>query len=397
MSTSSGRRQFNFTSYGQDRIAMDWFDLPDPFTQQVPIKISNNWSGTLYFRGQLNSPPSNYVNYSGANNKTIAANSSDVMTMSWGVSVSGFIASSSPVTDSLTLQVNAFVSSNFTGIVDSAVVTITNVVFNRYSGLIKVQGDDYSMDIPTPSLAPAYGGAGNMASGIYSYAFTYVKSGWESELGPAVAISLSGGSANMGVDITFVPVAGISQYAIWRLSGGATDFGTYTSGAITSILAGADLVSVVAGSPYHDSGITLLSSYMKPATWGDSRNVSDVATYLSPPAAKRVTGASGTNTYHTFFIKKNLSGTNLSGNWFVIFHTINSAQSKYISNLADRTVSGAIIVDYNAAASAEPIATWTRYCVYVSGTGASGYVLIQNSLNFVGTRQYDDVYVVSVS
>ena len=160
MSLISGIRGFSVSMYGQSGIVMEWFGLNDPFTQQLPLKITNAYSGTLWFQGQLVSPRAGYSSYSGIQMGLVNSGASTTLLMTWDSAVSGRIDTSSPITDTLTLNITTFTSSNYGPSYSSGNFTVFNTLFNRYSGVIKVFWVIYNNEQPTPRQSQ--GGTGTL-------------------------------------------------------------------------------------------------------------------------------------------------------------------------------------------------------------------------------------------
>src|SRR5229473_1791029 len=198
MSQVSGVRGFSLQMYGQSGAVMDWTGLTDPFTQQFPLKITNAYSGTLWFQGNLTIPRSGYYTFSGVQMGSVASGASAVLNMTWDIGVSGWIVSSSPITDALTLVVGAFTSSNYTGLYGSSSFSLSNTLFTRWSGVIKVFGDIYNND--QPSLAAALQVAGTFVSGQkMGYWVSYFLSGWESDVGGGVGSPAMSGTGGFNI------------------------------------------------------------------------------------------------------------------------------------------------------------------------------------------------------
>jgi hypothetical protein len=405
---------FTITQYGQDRLVMDYFAMQDPFQQVVPIKITNNWSGGLYFVGALNSPPAWYSAYSGvafsgsnAGAVPLAAGSSDTYTMTWTISASGSaFYTSSPNLDTLTLGVVAYASGFLSGTIASGQITIKNLLFNRYSGVIKVFGDQYSNDQPTPTVTQVSGTA--LGSGSYSYAISYFLSGWESDISAPATFSINSGFAN--ASLSWTGVAGVTQYAVWRWSG-TTDFSLTSN---SSFLSGAmDLIALISGTSITDSGISAIQTGMlRHRTWADSDTdltTTAAGTFLSPPQS-RMAPSIGINpapgfVFHGYQVGKNISGNTLLGPWYVIQHV--KASTFYglgLGQARNFATSGSVIAD-NPVFSRVATALWNRFGLYVSGGSAtfatnSGLVAVQwflpsNRLSL--TWNFDDVFVVANS
>jgi hypothetical protein len=385
---------------------MDWFALQDPFDQFVPIQITNNWSGGLYFVWQLNSPPAWYGHFSGiplsgsyGGTVPLAAGSTDTYVVQWNISISGNIDKSGPNTDSLTLGLFAYSSGFFSGSIASGSLAIKNVLFNRYSGVIKVFGDAYSNDQPQPTLTQ--GGVGTLAAaGTYSYGISYFLSGWESDIGVPSSLATNSGAINLA----WTGVAGVTQYVIWRWSGG-TDYTLVTlSGTM-------DLVGLISGTSTTDSGITALQTGMyRHRTWQQdddgSKAGNTTSPFLSPPQARTINGDDAGSKYgHIYQLSKNLSGVSLLGPVYMIFHHRPStigAVSESIYQAGGGIVSGTgVLIAPQSIFNLITKNVWSRYGIYFSGIGQtathSGQAVLQLGESVNWTDTIDDVYLVAAS
>lgn len=413
---------FSITLYGQDRLAMDYADLADPFTQNIPIKIANNDDQTNYFEGELVSPAAWYSSYSGIMVRSgLATGANDTGFMTWNVSTSGRIAGSGIVTDNLSLRIIAYTSSNFTGERGRQTVTIPNVLFNRWSGVIKVFGDIYSNDQPTPTASAGTPGSAAFDSGqAMRYAVSYMLSGWESDVGaPSASVSLTSGQ---NISVSWASVAGATQYFLWRWSGTTAslpaDFTIYsgTTPPNAGTLRLMDLVYASNQLSFTDNNpVSVLGSgFFRHRTWQLFRIsgttdgtlvIADANVFLSPPQS-RLQNNPGVVLRNTksFQLNKNVSG-NLSGNYYLIIHTRNrnnlgsDTLSFMLSENNDASVSGTVIADetvFDQLLSG----IWYRHCFYISGLSSSGYITVQiGNLNTVAASRlnFDDVFIVSRS
>ena len=399
--------------YGQSGLVMDWFGLNDPFTQQIPLKITNAYSGTLWFQSQLVSPRSGYYNYSGIQLGAVNSGASTTLVATWDAGVSGWIVSSSPITDTLTLNLTTFTSSNYTGSYSSGNFTVFNTLFNRYSGVIKVFGDIYSNDQPTPSNTLTAGGTLNN-SGTYSYAVSYNLSGWESDVGATVSQTMNSGFGTNA--LSWSAITGVSQYFLWRFSGSADR--TLYSGVSApngGTLRSMDLIYASGDTSFTDNGVaTLQSGLFRHRTWQTFQTsgttagetaTSDTAVYLTGPAS-RIFGGGGTNIVlratHGYELNRNLSGTNLLGPFYGIFH----ARPRGTTLLAialqggvDGSASGTTIADATALNN-QLANVWYRHTILLGASGtlsASGTIHIQTYGNAQTAVNLDDVFICAIS
>lgn len=386
---------------------MDWFNLNDPFTQQVPLKITNAYSGTLWFQGYLNNPRSGYYNYSGIQMGAVNSGASTTLVMTWDAGVSGWITGSSPITDTLTLNLTTFTSSNYTGSYSSGNFTVFNTLFNRYSGVIKVFGDIYNNDNPTPTASQ--GGVGTLTTNNYTYAVSYVLSGWESDVSaPSNSISPISGA----VALSWTSIVGATAYYLWRWSGTA-DFTRYSGfgSTIPRTLSGTmDLVSIVTTNSDTDTGTQLRTGYYRNRFWsqsgGTNFDASDTDIYLSAPQSRN---SFASNPWvpltHTFYLNRNASGTSLLGPFYCVFHKRErttgdgNVHGIAIATGADAFASGTVIADTDAVGGILS-GVWMRHVIMLGSSGqlsASGIVHVQ----FIGggntVINLDDVFVVAQS
>jgi len=402
MSTVSGVRGFSLAMYGQSGAVMDWTGLTDPFTQIFPLKVTNAYSGTLWFQGNLTIPRSGYYAFSGVQMGSVASGASAVLNMTWDVGVSGWIVSSSPITDSLTLVVGAFTSSNYTGLYGSGSFSLSNTLFTRWSGVIKVFGDIYNNDVPMVSLAKATGGT--MVSGQEMvYALSYFLSGWESDVGSSTnELQMTSGFTAYG--LSWTPVAGVAQYAVWRWSGtagGGPDFATYQIiGGLGQALQPMDLMAITSGSSFTDTnGVPLQTGHFRNRKWTTPTggvSTADSTTFLTAPSALDMQSTSVTNS-HAFYLKKNVSGNSLIGPWWMVFHLRGGAGNNYgllLSQASDAKLSGTLLADSTTLGTLANV--WYRHAIYVSGYNTSGWFNLQ-IVQGASTLIVDDVYIVAQS
>ena len=393
---------------------MDWFGLNDPFTQQVPLKITNAYSGTLWFQSQLVSPRSGYYNYSGISLGAVNSGASTTLVATWDAGVSGWITGSSPITDTLTLNLTTFTSSNYTGSYSSGNFTVFNTLFNRYSGVIKVFGDIYNNDQPAPSTSQVAGGTMNN-SGVYSYAISYILSGWESDVGAATAITLNSGFGS--VSVSWSVIAGAAQYFVWRWSGAGSTSGDYTLYSGTSppnggLLRSMDLMAVTTVGSFSDTGgAALQSGLFRHRTWQQFRGIgvadgglasADAAIYLTSPQSRTWAANPAARETHGYHIGKNASGTNLLGPFYMVVHirsaSIGGGTAILLNTSVDGSSSGTSIADVSALNN-QLSGVWYRHTILLGASGsisASGTVHFQ-FLNANVTQHYDDAFVVAVS
>ncbi len=397
-------------------MAMDWFGLKDPFQENLPVKISNDWSGTLYFQAQLVSPPGWYSSYSGINLGNLATLTSGAKTMTWSVSVSGTaLTKLSPQNDLLVLSVSAFQSGSFAAasLVDTATVQFNNALFNRYSGVIKLQGDIYNADVSGPTAAKASGGT--LVSGQqYFYTMTYLQSGFESDsslMQAGASITTSSGMFTASLTWPAPAVATVTQFFIYRTSGpNNSEFG--------------DLIAVTSGgaTSFRDNGVGTLASGIYRTigwanTWGGSSmgNIfSSTVTLSTPSSLVANTGIGGNSNpillARPVMLNKNLSGT-LIGPFYFEWHNQSTTAlptAIYVNNTTDvaggagvasgEFVSGTIISD---AMTTPNLSGWTRFCVYLSGFNRSGVAFIQLQTNTqLGSSPvawFEDTFLVAQS
>jgi len=407
---------FSLTPYGQNPIVMDWFQLQDPFTQVLPINIMNNWSGSLWFVGSLNNPPAWYSNYSGiafsganAGAVPLTATNESTYTMTWQVSISGASGlitggNSSPNTDSLSLTVVAYMSGFLNGALASGTVTFSNLLFNRYSGVIKLIGETYNND--QPNFVFQTTSTGTFVPGQnMSYAATYLLSGWESDIGPAYNTTMSlSGQTSLGNKVTWVGASeNPTWYFIWRWSG-ATDLPASTNVSGQLML---DLIAIVSGSntTYTDNnGAVLQSGFYRGRAWSNIYQVGTPTHYVSPLYSIEYYNLVGP-TYKNVFLSKSISGQVLIGPWLIEWHDYfgqgATPTGLLLSNAPSAATSGVVIAPnalgiYGLTAQNR----WYRYCIFVSGSALSarGYVWIQK---FIGANiqlvNTDDTYIVALS
>lgn len=395
MSLISGIRGFSVSMYGQSGIVMDWFGLNDPFTQQVPLKITNAYSGTLWFQSYLSSPRSGYYNYSGIQMGLVNSGASTTLVMTWDAGISGWITTSSPITDTLTLNITTYTSSNYTGSYSSGNFTFFNTLFNRYSGVIKVFGDIYSNDNPIPSVAQ--GTTGTLVNGQnYSYAISYILSGWESD------VSAAGGptAPNSGsLAISWSAIAGATQYFVWRWAD-TIDFTGYSGGTFGSLRV-IGLAGVVTTNSYTDTGGTLQAGMFRHRNWQrqgtTNAAVASVATYLSAPESRQLTNL--TFWAHGYQLGKNASGTNLLGPFYMTLHYRfdGPIDGVRLTSNNDGYISGTTIGDANALTN-QVSGVWYRQAIQLGASGtlsSSGLVHVQ--LDTGGETNVDDIFVVTLS
>lgn len=413
MSLISGIRGFSVSMYGQSGVVMDWFGLNDPFTQQVPLKITNAYSGTLWFQSQLVNPRSGYYNYSGIQIGNVNSGASATLVATWDAGVSGWITGSSPITDTLTLNLTTFTSSNYTGSYSSGNFTVFNTLFNRYSGVIKVFGDIYSNDQPTPSVGTAGAGTGTLVNAqSYSYAISYILSGWESDIGASAnQAPISGALA-----VSWSSITGVTQYFVWRWSG-TSDFTLYSGNATPDAwLRLMDLLSVSTTTSYTDDGTSPVrtgmfrhrtwQNYTTSGTAAGQQATTDGATYLSAPQSRLPANpGSAHRRIHSFQIGRNSSGTALLGPFYGTIHHRQVAQSGAavfalaISTNNEASASGQTIADFDALTN-RAAATWYRHSIMLGSSGSissSGLVHIQIPSTGQTGANVDDIFICAVS
>jgi hypothetical protein len=416
----SGTQGFYITQYGQSGVVMDWFQLPDPFTQTLPLKITNTFTQPMWFQGTLVNPRSGYYNGSGVQMGVVSGGLSSVLLMSWSAGVSGWISTSSPVTDILTLELVAFLSGTapYTTPYTSGSVVFPNTLFNRYSGVIKVFGDPYNNDQPQPSCSLVAGGS--LVSGsAYQYAISYNLSGWESDIGAYSGIQVTSGYGS--VALSWSSITGVSQYFVWRWSGLFND-----NGAPLGLMAPMDLIKVATTNSFTDIGGAIVEGGLfRMRTWmggpfNNSVATTDTVHYLSPPESRDiyVPGSLYTPTTpqtwaHAYHLGTNLSGTSLLGPFYVVFHTdalpteggnpsINPA---WAINTANNVFMSGLVVADNPTLFAQAGGVWYRNALILGSSGtlsSSGYSTLQIQSTTTGvqaqiTMAVDDVYIVALS
>lgn len=273
------------------------------------------------------------------------------------------------------------------------------MLFNRYSGVIKIYGDDYSDDVPALSLTLA--GGGSFASGqTVNYGLSYIKSGWESDVAKDANVQVTSGYN--AITISWTPVTGVSQYALWRWSGAVGRNTTYTNDG--SGLAGAvELLTIIGSGSFTDTNVAALQTglfrHKQWETSGRTLNFTTSAFISSPSAIVLMSGLTQYTTYHSYFLSKNNSGTNLLGPFYFVFHLNNNTAGNISGILIGLTnnafTAGAVAVP-RAVVSGLTAGNWYRFVLYVSGTAqpTSGYMTLQINTQ---TAYIDDVFWVAQS
>lgn len=384
-----------------NRLVTDWYNLPDPFTQQTQVWISNLYSGELTFEAQLNSPPTRYTNYSGKQLGSIAAQNGNQFTLSWNVSNSG---QASPINETITLQINAYTSSNYTGIYTTGSTTF-NVTFVNRDNHIKLRGEDFNNSGGVP-LNQVVSGTGldpngfNNADTVFA-SIGVIKSGWIRELSPpngtAASYAFTGLSGQIAT-VSWSSVEGAQNYVIWMwlndsILGRFSGYGRIMASGNT----GPNVIYVSSQTSFSfTSGVTILNSQPIHRCWEASGSTTtetvpptqySSGAFLSSGNSLRaiINGRIG----HAIYIYHDFSGNVLSGPYYVTFHVRtpnrNSGAfgflgSKWFSSLAP--LSGD---------------TWYRF-TYEFARGeanSSGYVVFQYDV--VSGAFLDDFYVYSIS
>ena len=409
MSLISGIRGFSVSMYGQSGIVMDWFGLNDPFTQQVPLKITNAYSGTLWFQGYLSSPRSGYYNYSGIQMGDVNSGASETLVMTWDAGVSGWITTSSPITDTLTLNITTYTSSNYTGSYSSGNFTVFNTLFNRYSGLIRVFGDIYDNDVPVPSLALGLG-VGFVSGQLMSYAISYIKSGWESDISAPANITTGTTSGANQISVSWTAITGVTQYFVWRWSGSAdnTSMTTTPAAAVGRISGMMDLQAVTTTNSYTDiDAAAARAALYRHRTWqyatgaANAIAIQDSTISLSAPSSRRVSGTSQVWA-HSYYLQRNASGTSLLGPFYGVFHARPAAANVYAIHIQtgeNAQTSGTAVAD-RAALSGILSSVWYRHVTMLGSSGslsASGKVAIQVINQSDDPVNLDDVFICAQS
>ena len=396
--------------YGQSGLVMDWFGLNDPFTQQVPLKITNAYSGTLWFQAYLNNPRSGYYNYSGIQMGSVNSGASTTLVMTWDSGVSGWIVSSSPITDTLTLNITTYTSSNYTGSYSSGNFTVFNTLFSRWSGVIKIFGDQYSNDQPTPSLSLGLG-AGFVSGQAMSYAISYVMSGWESDISAPDNITTGTPSGANQISVSWNAITGAAQYFVWRWSGSAENTLMTTAAAPRGVISGTmDLQAVTTTNSYTDTDVAPARTVLyRHRNWqyatgvANATAINDTTISLSTPQSRRISGgATGQVWAHSYYLQRNSSGTSLLGPFYMVFHARPAAANAYAIHLQtgeNTQTSGTAIAD-RASLSGILSPVWYRHAVVLGTSGtlsARGKSAIQ-VINQTGDPvNIDDVFVCAAS
>ena len=396
---------FTVTVYGDSNIAMDWLGLADPFTQVLPILFNNTWSGTLYTQTALVTPPSRYTAYSGSavSQESIGTNVSKTLRCVWDVSVSGVLTTSSPITDSLTVQIAIYTSSNRVAATEysgSPVdYTITNTLFNR-DAHIRLFGTEYTDDIPN---LLAVSDSGSMSSGInFRYFLSYVRSGWESELGDSIVFSgFSGG----GVTLNWTLVSNVQQYYVWRVRGPSTApdgtgptnvFPETTSGTLLPV----QLLTVTTSGTFKDDG-SAGTATIRQRYW--DRNAVPRPSYTtasknSLPSSLRLDATNAPGDFTMGWpIRRNTSGTALSGPVYVTFAL--NPRAVTITTFRRSTTNAWTLGDTFAIPqvfSGQLTDVYHRYAFRLSGAQDS----IQSGVAWFqirGDHDIDDYYVIAIS
>ena len=123
-------RIVNFTYYLNPNIYVDYKDLTDPLTIQVPISITNSETFTLYFRLMLVNPPADYIEHD-VQLGSVAAGASAYKT--WTITRT---LPTVKTTDNLTARLLVYKDSEYSDFYGAKDLAINFYLFNRDDGTL---------------------------------------------------------------------------------------------------------------------------------------------------------------------------------------------------------------------------------------------------------------------
>ncbi|MBI2184249.1 MAG: hypothetical protein HYU39_04735 [Thaumarchaeota archaeon] len=136
-------KTWSFTKYGDPDILIDYKDIDDPFTLEIPVQIVNNHSATLYFKGSAAGLPAAYT--------LVEQNLGSVVSGASGTVLFTGLTRTKPTArtdETFTLRIKAFTDAGYATAFPAAPqgdLTITVRLFD-HSALTLVDKDDFDND-----------------------------------------------------------------------------------------------------------------------------------------------------------------------------------------------------------------------------------------------------------
>jgi len=120
----------NFTYHLNPNIYIDYKDLTDPFTIEIPISITNSETITLYFRVMLVNPPTDYTEH---DVQLGAVNAGASAYKTWTITRT---LPTSKTTDNLIARLMAYRDSDYTDLYGYKDLSLNFYLFNRDDGTL---------------------------------------------------------------------------------------------------------------------------------------------------------------------------------------------------------------------------------------------------------------------